>query len=103
MKKSIGAYELLKKMRCLMNIRMDAVDLLLMMTNGKSFAASYVDGEYDVSVNALHADKDEASVAADYINEGAKVIVNEGEAELKITVPKDEEFSLYSLKKQGAS
>ena len=103
MKKSKGAYELLKKMRGLTPIMMVAVVLFLMMPIGKSFAASYVDGEYDVSVNALHADKDEASVAADYINEGAKVIVNEGEAELKITVPKDEEFSLYSLKKQGAS
>lgn len=103
MKKSKGAYELLKKMRGLSPIMIVAVALFLMMPIGKSFAASYVDGEYDVSVNALHSDKDESSVAADYINEGAKVIVKGGEAELKVTVPKDEEFSLYSLKKQEAS
>lgn len=100
---SKGAYKLLKKMRGLTPIMMIAVVLFLIMPMGKSFAASYVDGEYDVSVNALHADKDESSVAVDYINEGAKVIVNGGEAELRVTVPKDEEFALYSLKKQGAS
>lgn len=94
---------MLKRMKKLTPIMFVAIVLFLIMPIGKSFAASFVDGEYDMTANALHANKDEPSVAADYINEGAKVIVNGGEVELQITVPKSEEFSMYSLKKQGAS
>src|SRR5699024_2002859 len=59
------------------------------------------DGTYNITANALHIDKDEPSVAADYINEAAEVIVENGEMNLQVTVPKSEEFSLYSLKQQS--
>ncbi|HLR23029.1 MAG TPA: NEAT domain-containing protein [Pseudogracilibacillus sp.] len=78
-----------------------AVLLFLIVPADKTSASSYEDGTYNITANALHIDKDEPSVAADYINEAAEVIVENGEMNLQVTVPKSEEFSLYSLKKQG--
>src|SRR5699024_11793709 len=73
--------------------------------NSNSFAESsnktYVDGEYDVTANALEAKKDTPSVAADYINEDAKVTVKDGELELTVTVPKNDQFELYEMYKNG--
>src|SRR5699024_1538089 len=61
----------------------------------------YEDGTYDIIAKALHEDKDEPSTAADYINEEAEVIIKNGELDLKITVPKNDQFSIYVLHKQG--
>src|SRR5699024_1057608 len=51
----------------------------------------------------LHADKDEPSAAADYINEQAKVSIKDGKYILTITVPKDDQFSLYGMQIDGAT
>src|SRR5699024_9050596 len=61
----------------------------------------YEDGTYDIIAKALHEDKDEPSTAADYINEEAEVIIKNGKLDLKITVPKNDQFSIYALHKQG--
>src|SRR5699024_1467604 len=59
--------------------------------------------EYDIIIKALHADKDEPSAAADYINEQAKVSIKDGKYILTITVPKDDQFSLYGMQIDGAT
>src|SRR5699024_4853686 len=70
-------------------------------TLAESSDQTYVDGEYDVVANALEAKKDIPSVAADYINEDAKVTVKDGELELTVTVPKNDQFELYEMYKNG--
>lgn len=69
-------------------------------------AAAHEDGEYNITAEALHADKDEASVAADYINEDATLEVADGQYTLSITVPKakegEPEFTLYGMQIDGA-
>src|SRR5699024_4701685 len=59
--------------------------------------------EYEIIIKALHADKDEPSAAADYINEKATVSVKDGKYILTITVPKDDQFSLYGMQIDGAT
>src|SRR5699024_2691159 len=48
-------------------------------------------------------DKDEPSAAADYINEKATVSIKDGKYILTITVPKDDQFSLYGMQIDGAT
>src|SRR5699024_2619360 len=59
--------------------------------------------EYDIIIKALHADKDEPSAAADYINEQAKISIKDGKYILTITVPKDDQFSIYGMQIDGTT
>src|SRR5699024_5032714 len=91
-KKSKGVFLLLQMIKKLTPISLLAVLLFLIIPEHKTSASSYEDGTYNITANALHIDKDEPSVAADYINEAAEVIVENGEMNLQVTVPKNEDF-----------
>lgn len=45
------------------------------------------DGTYEITAKAMHADKDEASGAAGFINEGATLNIEDGNVEIVIGVP----------------
>lgn len=57
-----------------------AMFVLLPVTQGDVAAAAskYKDGEYGITLNVLKNSSDEASIASDYINSAAKLIVKDG-------------------------
>lgn len=59
------------------------------------------DGEYDIVAKAWHADKDEESGAAPFINEDAVLSIQDGEAELTITVPNNPMAIIEGLQVEG--
>src|SRR5690625_394336 len=59
------------------------------------------DGEYDITAKALHADKDEASGAAGFIEEEAILSIQDGEVELTITIPQNEMAEIEGLQIEG--
>lgn len=61
----------------------------------------YEDGDYEIIAKALHADKDEASGAAGFINEKAKIIVGDGEIKLALTIPNNDMAEIEGLQIEG--
>src|SRR5690625_4179622 len=59
------------------------------------------EGEHDIIAKALHADKDEPSGAAGFINEKAKLFVQDGVVDLTITVPHNEMAEIEGLQIEG--
>src|SRR5699024_4754015 len=61
----------------------------------------YKDGEYDITAKALHADKDEASGAASFIDESAKILIDNGQIKLAISIPNNEMAEIKGLQIEG--
>src|SRR5699024_7713627 len=61
----------------------------------------YKDGEYDITAKALHADKDEASGAASFIDESAIILIDNGQIKLAISIPKNEMAEIKGLQIEG--
>src|SRR5699024_10458750 len=61
----------------------------------------YEDGEYDITAKALHADKDEASGAAGFIDEAAKILIENGQIKLAISIPNNEMAEIKGLQIEG--
>src|SRR5690625_1417198 len=59
------------------------------------------DGEYDITAKALHADKDEASGAAGFIDEAAKILIENGQIKLAISIPNNEMAEIKGLQIEG--
>ncbi len=59
------------------------------------------DGEYAIIAKALHADKDEASGAATFMNEDATLRIQDGKVELTITIPDNEFAEIEGLQVEG--
>src|SRR5699024_12254568 len=59
------------------------------------------DGEHSIVAKALHADKDEASGAASFIEEEAILSIKDGEINLTITIPHNEMAEIKGLQIEG--
>jgi len=59
------------------------------------------DGEYKITAKALHADKDEASGAAGFISEDAKLTITEENVALTITIIDSDMASIEGLQIEG--
>src|SRR5690625_4583770 len=70
------------------------------MADGKAFD-DIEDGEYEITAKALHADKDEASGAAGFIEEDAILSIQDGEVELTITIPHNDMAEIEGLQIEG--
>ena len=55
------------------------------------------DGDYDITAKALNKDTDEKSGAAGFINEEAKLSIQDGEVEFTITIPDNEMAEIKGL------
>src|SRR5699024_8533776 len=70
------------------------------MADGKAFD-DIEDGDYEITAKALHADKDEASGAAGFIEEDAILSIQDGEVELTITIPHNDMAEIEGLEIEG--
>src|SRR5699024_539161 len=70
------------------------------MADGKAFD-DIEDGDYEITAKALHADKDEASGAAGFIEEDAILSIQDGEVELTITIPHNDMAEIEGLQIEG--
>ncbi|HLR52201.1 MAG TPA: NEAT domain-containing protein [Candidatus Avamphibacillus sp.] len=61
----------------------------------------YQDGEYNIIAKALHADKDERSGAAGFINEEATLSIQDGNYELTITIPDNDIAEIKGIQIEG--
>src|SRR5699024_8097797 len=57
--------------------------------------------DLNITAKAMHADKDEASGAAGFLNEEAKLIIKDGKSQLVISVPHNEFASIEGIQIEG--
>ncbi|KGA97177.1 hypothetical protein AJ85_19575 [Alkalihalobacillus alcalophilus ATCC 27647 = CGMCC 1.3604] len=67
----------------LLLIALIATTLMPMSTNASTDLA---DGEYSISYTVLHSDNDSASIANDYWEKPAKIIVKDGKMDVQMTI-----------------
>lgn len=59
------------------------------------------DGTHNIKAKATHADKDEASGAAGFLNEEAKLTIKDGKSQLVISVPHNDMASIEGIQIEG--
>lgn len=61
----------------------------------------FEDGEYDITAKALNTDSDEASGAAGFIKEDAKLMIENGQIKLAITIPNNDMAEIKGMQIEG--
>lgn len=76
------------------------VNGLTVLAEGKIYD-DIKDGTHNITAKAMNADKDDASGAARFLNEEAKLIIKDGKSQLVISVPHNDMASIEGIQIEG--
>lgn len=77
------------------------VMMMIMMFVPKQAYAEYVNGEYTIEFNILHADKRNASIAEGYWNQPATVFIKDGDIRVQTTINKHAWVTEFAVSYNG--